>query len=158
MTAPVRTSEVLLGKYAAAVTVYFAMIVPLFLFFPIFRMVTEQTQAYTDGAYFGSILALVLVGLFNLAIGTLASAVTANQLIAAMLTFVGVMMHYFFGFFIGLTTLPSSKWASGMNYFSTVEHIKIFSQGLIDSRPFVYYLSFTVLILAITYHLSLIHI
>lgn len=153
MTAPVRTSEVLIGKYSAAVTVYLAMLVPLFLFFPIFKMVTEQEGAFNNGSLWGSMIALVLVGFFNLAIGTLASAITANQLIAAMLTFVGVMLHYFFGFFMGFTTLPNSKWAAGMSYLSTVEHMQLLSQGLIDSRPFIYYLSFSVFILAITYHI-----
>jgi ABC-2 type transport system permease protein len=152
MTAPVRTGEVLLGKYGAAVTVYLAMLVPLLLFFPIFKMITAQEGAYHSGSLWGSALTLILVGLFNLAIGTLASALTSNQLIAAMLTFVGVMMHYFFGFFMGFATLPNSKWAAALSYFSTVEHMQLMSQGLIDSRPFFYYLTASIFLLALTYH------
>ncbi|MDF1815820.1 MAG: ABC transporter permease [Verrucomicrobiales bacterium] len=152
MTAPVRTGEVLIGKYGAAVTVYLAMLAPLLLFFPVFKMVTGQEDAFHSGAQWGSALILILVGIFNIAIGTLASAVTANQLIAAMLTFVGVMLHYFFGFFVGFATLPDSKWAAGMDYVSTVQHVQLLTQGLIDSRPFVYYLTFSALILSVTWH------
>ncbi len=153
MTAPVRTIEVLLGKYSAAVTVYLAMIVPLLLFFPIFKMITEQEGAYNAGALWGSIIGLILIGAFNTAIGTLASAMTSNQLIAAMLTFVGVMLHYFFGFFSSLTTVADSRWNALLNYFSTPVHMRYLSEGLIDSRPIVYYLSFSLFLLAITYHL-----
>ena len=152
MTAPVRAGEVLAGKFGAAVTVYLAMIIPLFLFFPVFKMVTEQGGAYHGGALWGSALCLILVGIFNVALGTLASAVTANQLIAAMLTFAGVMLHYFFGFFVGFATLPDSKWSEGMLYLSTVQHVQLLCQGLIDSRPFIYYGSLTILLLAVTWH------
>ena len=152
MTAPVRTVEVLLGKYFAAITGYLAMLVPLFLFFPVFKVITQQEAAFHAGALWGSALALGLIGLFNIAIGTLASALTSNQLIAAMLTFVVAMLHYFFGFFSSFVSLPNSKWAAGLNYFSTVQHIQVMSEGLIDSRPFVYYLTFSALLLAVTYH------
>lgn len=151
MTAPVRALEVLLGKYAAALTVYLAMLVPLFLFFHIFQAVTLQDGAFGKGALAGSALALVLTGSFNLAIGTLASALTSNQLIAAMMTFVGIMLHYFFGFFTAFTALPDSRWNAALSYVSTVEHVQTMSEGLIDSRPVVYYVSFTVLLLAVTH-------
>lgn len=152
MTAPVRTGEVVLGKYAAALTVYLAMLVPLFLFFPVFTMITEQESAFSSGALWGSGLALVLVGTLNVAMGTLASALTSNQIIAAMLTFVVVMLHYFFGFFSSLTSLADSQWNAVLSYFSTTEHIRMMSEGLIDSRPFVYYLSLSAFLLTITHH------
>ena len=37
-------------------------------------------------------------------------------------------------------------------YFSTVKHVEISINGLIDSRQFIYYLSFTILILSFTYN------
>ena len=153
MTAPVRTAEVLLGKYFAAFTVYLAMMAPLFFFFPVFKLITRQESAFHNGAIWGAMLALLLVGAFYVAIGTLASALTSNQLIAAMLTFVGGMLHYFFGFLGGFASLPNSQWASAMDYFSTIQHIQRMSDGLIDSRVFVYYLSFSLLLLVITYHI-----
>ena len=152
MTAPVRTLEVLLGKYLSAFTVYLTMLIPLFLFFSVFKMITEQESAYHGGAIWGSALALIVIGAFNIAIGTLASALTSNQLIAAMLTFVGVMLHYFFGFIGSFAGLPDSRWASTLGYFSTVEHMRVMSDGLIDTRPILYYTSFSILILAIAYH------
>lgn len=153
MTAPVRTIEVLLAKYAAAFTVYLAMLIPLFLFFPIFKVVTGQENAFHDGSVWASGWFFILIGAFNTAIGTLASAITANQLIAAMITFVGVVLHYFLGFISAFVELPSSEWQGLLGYFSSIQHIRLMSEGLIDSRPFVYYISFSVLLLVITWHI-----
>tara|TARA_R110000850_G_scaffold64695_7_gene145062 strand:+ start:1802 stop:2557 length:756 start_codon:yes stop_codon:yes gene_type:complete len=152
LTAPVRTSEVLLGKYLATVVVYLITVLPVFLFFPIFQVVTGEEAAYHPGALWGSAIGLLLVGLFNVAIGTLASALTSNQLIAAMLTFVFVMLHYFLGFLHNFGVVPGSSWTSGLTYFSTTEHMHSLTEGLIDSGPFVYYISFSVVILSVTHH------
>lgn len=152
LTAPVRTSEVVLAKYAATVVVYVVTVLPVFGFFPIFQLVTGEAAAFHPGALWGSALALLLVGLFNVAIGTLASALTTNQLIAAMLTFVFVMLHYFLGFLHNFGVVPGSQWTEGLTYFSTAEHMHALTEGLIDSAPIVYYVSFSAVLLAVTHH------
>jgi len=151
LTAPVRSVEVVLAKYFATVVVYLAIVAPVFLFFPLFQFVTGEEAAFHPGALWGTGLGLLLVGMFHIAIGTFASALTANQLIAAMVTFVGVMLHYFLGFLHHFSVLPGSRWSEGLTYFSTTEHMHALTEGLIDSRPVVYYLSFSVLLLAITH-------
>lgn len=152
LTAPVRTSEVVLAKYLATVVVYVVIVLPVFLFFPLFQIVTGESAAFHSGALWGSALGLLLVGIFNVAIGTLASSLTANQLIAAMLTFVMVMLHYFMGFLHNFGVVPGSNWTDSLTYFSTTEHMQALSEGLIDSRPIVYYISFSVILLAFTHH------
>jgi ABC-2 type transport system permease protein len=46
--------------------------------------------------------------------------------------------------------LPESM-LEAVHYVASVEHIRLFTQGLIDTRPFVYYLSFTLVFLALTH-------
>ena len=152
LTAPVRTSEVVLSKYAATVVVYLLIIFPVFLFFPVFQWVTGEQAAFQPGALVGSAVGLFLVGLFHIAIGTLASSLTTNQLIAAMITFVFVMLHYFLGFIGKFGLNSNSIWSESLAYFSTVEHMHSLSEGLIDSRPVVYYVSFSVVLLTLTHH------
>ena len=152
LTAPVRTSEVLLSKYAATVVVYLMIVAPVFLFFPVFQLVTGEQAAFQPGALIGSALGICLVGVFNIAIGTLASSITTNQLIAAMVTFVFVMLHYFLGFLGKFGLRADSVWGESLSYFSTVEHMHSLTEGLIDSRPVVYYLSFSAVILTVTHH------
>ncbi len=62
LTAPVRTSEVVLAKYAAAVAAYLVLIIPVFLFFPLFRLITGEVAAFQGGAVIGSALGLFLLG------------------------------------------------------------------------------------------------
>lgn len=152
LTAPVRTAEVVLAKYAAAVAAYLVLVLPVFLFFPLFRLLTGEAAAFHEGAVLGGAVGLFLVGAFHVAIGTLASALTANPLIAAMLTFVFVMLHYFLGFLQNFGLAPGSVWADAMAYFSTTEHMNFLTEGLVDSRPVVYYLSFSALLLSLTHH------
>lgn len=152
LTAPVRTSEVVLAKYAATVVAYLSIVFPVFLFFPLFQVITGEQAAFHSGGMWGAALGLLLVGMFHVAIGTLASALTANQLIAAMLTFVFVMLHYFLGFMERFGLVAGSAWSDALTYFSTIEHMHSLSGGLIDSRPVVYYLTFSALLLSLTHH------
>ncbi|MEM9283378.1 MAG: ABC transporter permease [Verrucomicrobiota bacterium] len=152
LTAPVRTSEVLLGKYFATVVVYLVIIAPMFFFFPLFQLITGEEAAFHSGAMWGSVLAFLLIGLFNVSIGTLASALTSNQLIAAMLTFVFVMLHYFFGFLLNYALIENSIWTDVTTYFSTTDHVRSLSEGLIGTSPIIYYVSSSIVILAITHH------
>ncbi len=151
-TAPVRTAEVVLAKYFATVILYVVLLLPIFGFFALFERVTGAGAAFHPGAFWGSALVLLLIGLFNIAIGVFASAVTSNQLIAAMITFVGVMLHYFLGFLHQFLTTPGSMWTSTLTYFSSIEHMHAFADGLIDTRPIVYYVSLAALLLALTHH------
>lgn len=152
LTAPVRTSEVVLAKYASAVVAYLAIVLPFFLFFPLFQAVTGEAAAFQPGALWGAGLGLLLVGLFHVAAGTLASALTSNQLIAAMTTFVFVMLHYFLGFIERFGLVAGSAWSAALSYFSLPEHMGTLTEGLIDSRPVVYYLTFSALLLSLTHY------
>ena len=150
-TAPVTTTQVLLAKYLATMLLYLVIIAPVFLFFMLFQEVTGQLAAFNDGSFFGSLLALTLFGTFNIAIGCLASSLTANQLIAAMITFVAVLLHFFFGFFLNLSSGASAQLGQTLKYFSTIDHMRSLSDGLIDTRPIVYYVSASILLLFVTH-------
>ncbi len=151
LTAPVRTSEVVLAKYCSAVVSYAVIVLPVFLFFPIFDKVTGEHAAFHSGALWGSALGLLLIGMFNIAIGTLASSMTANQLIAAMVTFVFSLLHYFLGNLQNFGMIEDSKWSDGLSYVSMTGHIRLFSEGLIGTQPIVYYVTFSILLLSLTH-------
>lgn len=152
LTAPVRTSEVLLAKYVAAVLVYVVIVLPVLFFFPMFQVLTGEQAAFHEGALWGTALGLLLVGAFNISIGTLASSLTGNQLIAAMLTFVLVMLHYFLGFLQRFGIVPGSTWSDELDYVSTIEHMQALTEGLIDTRTIVYYITFSAVLIVITHH------
>ena len=150
LTAPVQTIHVLLAKYLAALIFYFIIWLPSAVNFFLFRISsTENVNAI--GSFLGAYAIILLVGIFNISIGCLASALSKNQIVAAMACFTFCMLHFLIGFVLQDLPVPES-WQGSLFYFSTVKHVQIFISGLIDSRQFIYYLSFTIIILSFTYN------
>ena len=148
MTAPVRISEVVLSKYLACLVFYCALLVPCLGNFILFQMISGSSSAFPISAVFSSGLILFLLGAFNIALGCLASALSRNQIVAAVMGGTLVMLHFFLGFLPGFAKV-SAEVLDRLAYVSSIDHINLFAQGLVDSRPVVYYLSATALLLAL---------
>src|SRR5690242_9482031 len=97
MTAPVRDWQVVLSKFFGALIFYIVLWIPTSLYFIIFQKVTGQLAANSMGAYVGSYLMLLLIGMFYLSIGCLASVLTKNQIIAAIISFCAITILFFLG-------------------------------------------------------------
>src|SRR6201989_1074123 len=86
MTAPVRDWQGGLAKFVGAVVFYMILWLPTLLYFLFFQKITHQTAAAAAGAYWGSYLMLLLIGMFYLSVGCLASVITKNQIVAAIVS------------------------------------------------------------------------
>src|SRR5438105_14332629 len=95
MTAPVRDLQVVLAKFFGALVFYVVLWIPTLLYFAIFQKITHQSAANSVGAYWGSYLLLLLLGMFYLSIGCLASVVTKNQIVAAGISFSAITLLCF---------------------------------------------------------------
>lgn len=152
MTAPVRDGQVVLAKFFGAVIFYAVLWAPSVLYFLIFEWVTGQNAAGAIGSYFGAYCLILLLGLFYLSIGCFASALTSNQVVAAIAAFVLICILFFINI-ISLYYPPTSPFLRDLiYYFSTIEHMKEYSLGLFDTRPVVFYLSMTGFMLFLTLH------
>jgi ABC-2 type transport system permease protein len=152
MTAPVRDSHVVLAKYAGALFFYAVLWLPSLLYFAVFQQVTNLSAAGAAGPYLGAYGMLLLIGMFYLSIGCLASALTRNQIVAAVMSFSVITLFFFTGllsFFI-LTVTPVLREMTA--YFSSIEHMAEASRGFFDTRPLVFYLSLTAFVLFLTFH------
>ena len=152
-TAPVKSIHVLMSKYLAALIFYAVLWIPSLINFMIFGL-TCPNDTGAIGSLTGSYTIIFLVGVFNLAVGCLASALTSNQLVAAMLCFTMCLLHFLFGILIEVVKSDnvSAALLQFSEYVSTVGHVRAFIDGLIDTRPFIYYISFAALILFFTHH------
>lgn len=150
MTAPVRDWQVVLSKYLAALCFYLILWLPSLLYFVVFQWLTAMTAANAIGAFLGGYGMLFLIGMFYTAIGCLASALTKNQIVAAVVSFAVISLMFFMGLlsFLVLNTSPALRDLTA--YFSAIEHMVEFSQGMLDTRPVVFYVSMTVLMLYLT--------
>ncbi len=151
MTAPVRDWQVVLAKFFGALVFYIVLWIPTLLYFVIFQTVTHQPAANSTGAYFGAYLMLLLLGMFYLSIGCLASVVTKNQIVAAVISFSAITLCFFGGLAQFILQDIDSTTRQLLGYFSAIEQMGTLSRGEIDTRPMVLYLSMTILMLTLTY-------
>src|SRR3954449_12253846 len=150
-TAPVRDWQVVLSKFLGALVFYLILWIPTLLYFFIFARITKQPAAHSPGAYFGSYLMLVLLGMFYLSIGCLTSVLTRNQIVAAIISFCTITLLFFLGLIQFILLDVSSTTRQLLGYFSAIEQMGTLSRGEIDTRPIVFYLSMTILVLAFTH-------
>jgi gliding motility-associated transport system permease protein len=151
MTAPVRDLQVVLAKFFGALVFYVALWIPTLLYFAIFQKIANEPAANSIGAYWGSYLMLLLLGMFYLSVGCLASVVTKNQIVAAIISFSVITALFFIGLIQFILLDVSSGMRDALGYFSALEHMGTYSRGIIDTRPIVFYVSMTVLLLTFTY-------
>ena len=151
MTAPVRDWQVVLAKFFGSLVFYLVLLIPTLLYFVIFEKITHQPAANSPGAYWGTYLMLVLMGMFYLSVGCLASVMTKNQIIAAIISFCAIALLFFLGLVQFILLDVSSSTRDLLGYFSAIEHMGTFSRGVIDTRPIVLYVSMTAAMLTLTY-------
>jgi len=150
-TAPVHDWQVVLSKFFGALVFYLILWIPTLLYFWIFARITNQLAAHSPGAYFGSYLMLLLLGMFYLSIGCLTSVLTRNQIIAAIISFCAITLLFFLGLVQFILLDVTSATRDLLGYFSAIEHMGTFSRGIIDTRPIILYVSMTVVVLVVTY-------
>ena len=159
-TAPIKDWQIVLSKFFGCLFFYIVLWLPTPLYFYAFNLIANSgaghvaalqvTAAPAAGAYWGSYLLMLLMGMFYISIGCFASVLTKNQIVSAIICFAALIVIFFSGLltFVVLNVTPFFRDLVG--YFSAIEHMVDFSRGIIDSRPIVYYLSMTALMLFLT--------
>ena len=141
MTSPVTDVEVIVGKWLGGLGFFAVLLVPTLAF--LFMLEVWGNPDY--GPVLTGYVGLLLVGGLYMAIGTFASVLTRNQIIAFLLTVFVILMLTFVTYFLP-NYLPTG-WAEAMLYINVNEQFDDFSKGLIDTSNFVYFISGIVLFL-----------
>lgn len=143
LTAPVRDTEIVLGKYLGSLGVLLVMLA-LTLYYPLLLIWFGDPDI---GPIVTSYLGLILLGSSALAIGLFASSVTSNQIVAAVVAG-GILFALWF---VGLATgLVPETVGDLLAYVSLMGHFADFTRGIIDTRAIIYYLSITAMFLFLT--------
>lgn len=140
MTAPVTDLEVILAKFAASWGFF------IFLWVPTLAYVL-LLWSYSDGELdlgpvWSGYLGTVLLGGAFISLGLLASTLTRNQLVAAVIA-LGIILSMFL--LTLLAYLPSSAETSEAiyTYLSVWDHMENWGKGIVDTRYIIYSLSLT---------------
>jgi ABC-2 type transport system permease protein len=140
LTSPVSEGTVVAGKFLGALGFFLVLWIPTLAFVLYIRTKTDVDLGMVASGFFG----IGLLGAYFLAIGTFASAVTKNQILAAILAFAMLIPIFSVGLFESSAD-PARQ--SLIGYLNIWEHMDEFARGVVDTRRLVYYLSGTVLFL-----------
>lgn len=140
VTAPVRDSEVIAGKFLGSLGMLTVMLA-LTLYYPILLILYGDPDM---GPIATGYLGLFLLGCSSLAVGIFASSLTSNQIVAAVLAGGILFALWFLGF--ASNWLPDAV-AEIPHRLSLSFYFTDFIRGVVDTRAIVYYLSITVLFL-----------
>lgn len=150
VTTPVTDASIVLAKFFAALFLFLLLWAPTLFYFILFWPSAHQIAAASYGAYAGAYGMVLLIGMFFLSIGCLASAITKHQVIAGMISCSLMLLFFFMGMILFLHRNQSSAMRALTSRLSLIEHMTTFSRGLIDTRPVVWYVSMTGFVLFLT--------
>jgi ABC-2 type transport system permease protein len=136
LTSPVRDWEVVIGKYIASLA-FLLVLVALSFFYAILLFVFASPD---PGPIWAGYLGLVLYGAASLSVGLLASTLTSNQIVAAVVA-MGILLALFFAdlAFGAVGGAPGEI----IGQMGLKAHFDDFDRGVIDTRHIVYYVSVT---------------
>jgi ABC-2 type transport system permease protein len=137
LTSPVRDWEVVVGKFLAAYLFFIVMLIPT-LYYLFLLMYYGKPEI---PVIFSGYLGLILLGTMLTGLGVLASALSSNQIVAAVL---GIVFISFFWLVGGVGTAVDGLFGDVLVYLSIQEHFTDFLLGLITTNNIVYFLSVTV--------------
>ncbi len=142
LTAPVTEAQVAVGKYFGALAFFAVLWSPLVVYAALLARLGSIDWRSAAGGFLG----LLLVGGYLLAVAVCASALTRNQIVAAIVGFVAVMALFLTPFLAGSVVRGEGlrHLASYLDLFQTMDD---FPRGIIDSRRILYPVTGTVLFL-----------
>ncbi len=166
LTAPVTITGMVLGKYFAALTMYVGgILISCINFLPLYIIGAAERAGESNaithigpvtGEIVGSVIAVILLGAALIAIGTLISALTENQLSAAVIT-VGVIAAMVLLNVFNLLTDSNGQPLIGsyairfvIDWVSVISRYSAFSQGVFDFAALLYYVSLSFIFLFLT--------
>lgn len=146
LTAPVNISGVVIGKYLAAFVVYLIGISCTVLF----QIVLATFAAPDWNIFLGNFLALALVGAALIAIGIFISALTENQIVAAIGTFAIALFIWMFDSLAAVLPAGLSFLSKTLQALSFSTRYNDFVSGILNVSHILFFLSFAVAFLFLT--------
>jgi ABC-2 type transport system permease protein len=143
MTTPLRDYEIVLGKYLAALLILLASVVLTFFYGLLLTWFGDPDV----GPFITGYIGLFLYGATTIALGLLASSLTGNQMVAAVIGFGALLLLTLIEQAADIT---SGNIALVLEELSLAGHFEDFTRGIIDSNNIVYYCTTIILFLFLT--------
>lgn len=149
-TKPLTGWQIVMGKFWASALIVGIAVLPTGVYYVAIRALSATPGNIDNGGIGGAYIGLLLLGAVFTAIGTWASSLTANAVIAFLIAIFTCFLFY--NGFDALSKLP--VFTGGWDYYLQMAGIKFhynsISRGVVDSRDVIYFLSVTGLMLYLT--------
>ena len=134
-TSPLRLSEIITGKFLAALSVFIIILIPT-LEYPVVLLLGGNPDT---GPLISTYIGLILLGAAFISIGLFTSSITENQMVAGVSAFGILLLLWVLGWAKQSVDPP---YGDILGYLSLVEdHYENFLKGIIDTKDIIYYLS-----------------
>lgn len=143
ITSPVSLTSIVLGKYFASLFVFLVMTAITFIYPIILLAFGGPFTAQLVGGYIG----FILLGASFISVGVLASSLTENQVIAAVISFVSLLIMWLIDY---ISTFVGGFISKVLSWFSLLSRYEDFNNGILGLSPVVYYISFIAVFLFLT--------
>lgn len=145
-TLPYRDEDIILGKFLAA----FGLLATSTLLTLPYAFTVAALGTLDWGPVIGGYVGMLLMGGAYLALGTFASSVTSNQIVAFFLALFASVLLLLVDYAAYVVVPPA--WSGFVEFFSFNVHFQNIARGVIDSRDVLFYLSVMGLNLALAVH------
>ncbi|HWQ09875.1 MAG TPA: ABC transporter permease subunit [Holophaga sp.] len=135
-TSPLSVGEIVLGKYIAALVMWTIML-GLTALLSVFAFAYGNPEL---APWLTGYLGLFLMGALFIAIGLFFSSLTENQIVAAFLTVVTLLLLLVLNW---VTSSGGGSWRAVLGYLSFSGHFEDMTRGILDTKDIVYYLTFS---------------
>jgi ABC-2 type transport system permease protein len=143
ITSPVSITSVVVGKFLASYFVFIIMTILTFVFPAVLLAFGGTFTMELIGGYIG----FLLLGATFIAIGVFASALTENQVVAVVISFVTLLIMWLAG---SMSTIVGGFISKILGFISLMSRYEDFNKGILGLSPIVYYLSFVAVFLFLT--------
>jgi ABC-2 type transport system permease protein len=134
LTAPLTDVQIVLGKFLGAMGLYATMLAVTVVHIGVLFWLGEPEWRPVVTGYLG----LLLMGGCFVSVGLLASSLTRNQIVAAVITFTIFLLLWVIDWIASFTG-PTAQ--AVLTYLSLTGHLEDFTLGILDTRHIVYYVS-----------------
>jgi len=142
LTRPLSDMQLVMAKYFAGLTLVLISLLPTLIYYYSVSVLCQKNTSIDTGGMWGSYIGLFFLGANFVAIGTFASAIAENQVIA----FITALLLCFFCY-IGFDFIAGSgvfgKYDAFFKNLGINEHYISMSRGVIDTRDAIYFISVT---------------
>jgi ABC-2 type transport system permease protein len=151
ITMPVKDSEVILGKYFAALAIVVVQLA-LVVLYPVAMFKWPWHLGELDwGAFWVGMSGLFFLSATGTAMGLMYSSFTDSQILSFFATMLTLSVLYALGNVSAVESLQGPV-GDALSFISLQSRFEPFARGLLDTRAIIYFVSIAVLCLLVAFH------